>query len=111
MRLTLVREGDETEKLKSLSNMKNEHVKEYAKLIRIAEPNFIHAKGFKSLGYSRKRMGYSKQPFHEEVQDFAKKLEKELKVLGYKKLGEDERSCVVLLGKSKRGMRIRKSEI
>jgi len=111
IRLTLVREGDETEKLKELSNMKDEHVKQYTKMIKIAEPDFIHVKGFKSLGYSRKRMGYSKQPFHEEVQKFAKKLEKELKDLGYKKLGEDERSCVVLLGKSKRGMKIRKGGI
>jgi len=108
IRLTLVREGDETEKLRELSNMKDEHIKQYAKLIRIAEPDFIHVKGFKSLGYSRKRLGYSKQPFHEEVQELAGKLEKELKDLGYKKLGEDERSCVVLLGKSKRGMKIKK---
>jgi tRNA wybutosine-synthesizing protein 1 len=107
IRLTLVREGDDTEKFRDLSNMKDEHVKQYAKMIKIAEPDFIHVKGFKSLGYSRKRLGYSKQPFHEEIQNFAKKLEKELKDLGYKKLGEDERSCVVLLGKSKKGMRIR----
>jgi tRNA wybutosine-synthesizing protein 1 len=107
IRLTLVREGDDTEKLKELSNMKDEHVKEYAELIRIAKPNFIHVKGYKSLGYARKRMGYSKQPFHEEIQEFAKKLEKELKKEGYKKLGEEERSCVVLLGKSKKDMKIK----
>lgn len=107
IRLTLVREGNQTEKLKELSNMKDLHVKQYAKLIRIAEPNFIHVKGFKSLGYSRKRLGYSKQPFHEEVKDFAKKLEQELKGEGYKKLGEEERNCVVLLGKGKNGMRIK----
>jgi len=107
IRLTLVKEGDDTEKMKELSNMKDEHVKQYAKLIRIAQPDFIHVKGFKSLGFSRKRLGYIKQPFHEEVQDFAKKLEKELKDLGYKKLAEEEYSCVVLLGKSKKGMKIR----
>jgi tRNA wybutosine-synthesizing protein 1 len=111
VRLTLVRKGDETEKLKELNNMKSEHVKEYAKLIKIAEPDFIHVKGFKSLGYSRERMGYSKQPFYEEIQDFAEKLLGELKSQGYKKLGEDERSCVVLLGKDRKKMKIRKSEI
>lgn len=111
VRLTLVREGDNTEKLKELNNMKPEHVKEYAKLIKIAEPDFIHVKGFKSLGYSRNRMGYSKQPFYEEIQDFANKLVKELKSQRYKKLGEDERSCVVLLGKDKKKMKIRKEEI
>jgi len=107
IRLTLVKEGDDTEKMKELSNMKDEHVKQYSDMIRIAKPDFIHVKGFKSLGYSRKRLGYSKQPFHEDIQSFAKKLEKELKDLGYKKLGEQKRSCVVLLGKSKEGMKIR----
>lgn len=111
IRLTLVKKGDETEKLKELSNIKEEHVKQYAKLIKIAEPDFIHVKGFKSLGYSRRRLGYSKQPYHEEIQKFAKKLQKELKDLSYKKLGEDERSCVVLFGKDKKKMKIKKSEI
>lgn len=111
VRLTLVREGDNTEKLKELNNMKPEHVEEYKKLILIAEPDFIHVKGFKSLGYSRNRMGYSKQPFYEEIQDFAKKLAEKLKSQGYKKLGEDERSCVVLLGKDKKKMKIKKEEI
>ena len=95
IRLTLVKEGDDTEKLKEISNMKDEYVNQYAKLIKIAEPDFIHVKGFKSLGYSRKRMGYSKQPFHKEIQDFALKLEKELKDLGYRKLGEDKRLSLI----------------
>ncbi len=107
IRLTLVKEGDNTEKFKELSNMKDEHIKEYSELIKISEPDFIHVKGFKSLGFSRKRLGYSKQPFYEEVQDFAKKLVKELKEDGYKKLAEEEYSCVVLLGKDKGKMRIR----
>ncbi|MEJ2267514.1 MAG: 4-demethylwyosine synthase TYW1 [Nanoarchaeota archaeon] len=107
IRLTLVKEGDNSEKMKEISNMKDKHIKEYANLIKIANPNFIHVKGFKSLGYARKRLGYSKQPTHKEIQEFAKKLEKELKDLGYKKLGEQERSCVVLLGKSKKDMKIR----
>jgi len=111
VRLTLVKEGDEKEKLQELSNMKKEHVIQYARLIRKAEPNFIHVKGFKSLGYSRKRMGYSKQPFHEEVMEFAKKLVKELETDGYKILGQEKYSCVVVLGKNKKDMKIKKSEI
>ena len=107
IRLTLVKEGDDTEKFKELSNMKDEHVKQYVELIKIAEPDFIHVKGFKSLGFSRKRMGYSKQPFYEEVQNFAKKLENELKDLGYKKLAEEEYSCVILLGKNEKMMKIK----
>ena len=104
VRLTLVREGTEKN---SITNM--EHVKEYADLIKIAEPDFVHVKGFKALGYSRKRLDYSKQPFHEEVEEFANKLLEELK--GYKKLGEEKRSCVILLGKDKSRMKITEEEI
>ena len=137
VRLTLVKKGNEKEKLKELSNMEKEHVSQYVKLIRKAEPDFIHVKGFKSLGYSRKRIGYSKQPFHKEVKDFSLKLAEELKkdeakkleifgstksktaptrrntqnFVGYKILAEEERSCVVLLGKDRKNMRIKESEI
>jgi tRNA wybutosine-synthesizing protein 1 len=112
IRLTLVREGDETEKKnRELSNMKPEQAKEYASLIKTTEPDFIHVKGFKSLGYSRQRLGYSKQPFHEEVEVFTDNLLKELAGSGYKKLGEEKRSCVILLGKDKSRMKIREEEI
>ena len=137
MRLTLVREGEPSlkknpreEKLKldwpsekkpreenendeeknKISNMKPEHVKEYSDLIKTSEPDFIHVKGFKSLGYSRKRLSYEKQPFHEEVREFAEKLLGELKD-GYKILGEENRSCIVLIGKDKDKMKIKESEI
>jgi tRNA wybutosine-synthesizing protein 1 len=101
-----VREGTEKN---NITNMEEKYVKEYANLIKIAEPDFIHVKGFKSLGYSRKRLDYSKQPFHEEVEEFANKLLEELK--GYKKLGEEKRSCIILLGKDKSRMRITEEEI
>ncbi|MFH1801317.1 MAG: 4-demethylwyosine synthase TYW1 [archaeon] len=110
IRLTLVKEGDSKEKFKEISNMKDEHILEYAVLIRKAEPDFIHVKGFKSLGYSRQRMGYSKQPFYDEVLEFAKKLAKELKSEKYKILAKDELSCVVLIGKDKKMMKIKKKE-
>jgi len=111
IRLTLVKEGSEKGKFKELSNMKPEHVKEYANLILFAEPDFIHVKGFKSLGNSRERLGYDKQPFHEEVREFAKKLQKELAKNKYKVLAEEEKSCVVLLGKDKKMMKIQKNKI
>ncbi|MCK5043495.1 4-demethylwyosine synthase TYW1 [Candidatus Pacearchaeota archaeon] len=110
-RLTLVKKGDEEEKFKDLSNMKEEHVAQYAKLIQKAEPDFVHVKGFKSLGYSRERLGYSKQPFHEEVKEFAEKLAEELKKDGYKILDEEKYSCVVVLGKNKSEMKIREEQI
>lgn len=109
VRLTLVREGNEEEKNK-ISNMKPEHVKEYVNLIKEAEPDFVHVKGFKALGYSRKRLSYEKQPFDNEVRNFAEKLLEELKD-GYKILGEENRSCIVLIGKDESKMKIREEEI
>ncbi len=107
LRLTLVKPGKGNSKIDKLSNMEDEHVKEYVYLIKKAEPDFIHVKGFMSVGFSRERMGYDKMPWHYEVRRFAEKLAKELKIKGYKILGEEKRSCVVVLGKSKRGMKIR----
>ena len=105
IRLTLVKPGKEG-KFNKITNMAEENIFEYAELIRKAEPDFVHVKGFKSLGFARERMGYDKQPMDYEVRRFAESLLGELKD-GWKILGEDKRSCVVLLGKSKRGMRIR----
>ncbi|RLG15305.1 4-demethylwyosine synthase TYW1 [Candidatus Pacearchaeota archaeon] len=111
IRLTLVKQSNEKGKYENLSNMKDEYIEQYAKLIEKAEPDFIHVKGFKSLGYSRKRFSYSKQPFHEDVKKFAEKLMKKLKKSGYKILAEERRSCVVLLGKDKSKMKICQKEI
>lgn len=105
IRLTLVRKGDE-KKFSELTNMADKNIFEYAGLIRKSEPDFVHVKGFKSLGYSRQRLGYSKQPIYPEVLKFAKKLAEELQKDCYKILGKDERSVVVLLGKEKSEMKI-----
>jgi len=105
LRLTLVKKS-ETGKNKDISNMEDEHIKEYAELIRKAEPDFIHIKGFMSIGYSRDRIGYNKQPWHYEIKRFADKFANELEKDGYKILGEEERSCVVVLGKDKKMMKI-----
>jgi len=109
-RMTLVKKGKEG-KFSYLNNMEDEHVIEYANLIRKSEPDFIHVKGFKSLGFSRQRLGYDKQPLDYEVKKFAEKLAKELKKDSYKILAEEPRSCVVLLGKSKRGMKINMKKV
>ena len=103
--MTLVKVGKEKGKFKDLTNMSDENVLEYADLIRKTEPDFIHVKGFMSVGYSRERMGYDKMPWHHEVKGFVKKLIKSLGK-GWKVLGEEERSVVVLIGKSKKGLKI-----
>ncbi len=115
IRLTLVAEGrDENAKLNSLTNMTNKNVMEYVKLIKKAEPDFIHVKGYTSIGCARDRMGYDKQPFFKDVKEFSKKLLLELngklnrKEKPWKTLGNVERSCVVLIGKSKKDMKIRR---
>lgn len=90
-------------------NMKSGHIKQYGNLIRKANPMFIHVKGYVALGYSKKRLGDKKMPYHKEIQDFAKKLLKFLK--DYKFLDEKIESRVVLLGKDKRKIKINDGEV
>ncbi len=109
IRLTLIKKINE--KKDKISNMELEHISQYARLIKKAEPDFIHVKGFKALGFSRKRIenSYKKQPTFKEIKKFAEKLVKELR--NYKILDEEKRSCVVLLGKDKRKMKIQENQI
>lgn len=109
IRLTLVKKGKEKGRYKNLSNMKDENVEEYVSLIKKAEPDFVHVKGFMSVGYSRDRMGYDKMPWHYEVERFAEKIVSLLKKEGYKILGEEKRSCVILIGKNRKDLKIKKA--
>lgn len=109
VRLTLVKEGEEG-KFASITNMKKEHIKEYAKLIKKAEPDFVHVKAFMSVGYSRQRFGYDNMPFYGDIIKFAKELSKELGK-NYHVLGKHENSRVVVLGKDKKLMKIKKNQI
>jgi wyosine [tRNA(Phe)-imidazoG37] synthetase (radical SAM superfamily) len=77
-------------------------VKEYVKLILKAMPDFIHVDGFKSIGSARERMSWKKMPNFNEVKEFAEKLEKELNKKGYKIMGEEKRSAVVLISNKKK---------
>jgi len=90
-------------------NMKKEYAQQYTKLIKKAEPMFIHVKAYSSLGYSQQRINYKLMPTHEEIRNFAKELLKYLQK--YKFLDEKKESRVVLLGKSKKGVKIKKREI
>jgi tRNA wybutosine-synthesizing protein 1 len=76
---------------------------------------FIELKGYMSVGYARERLGYDRMPWHKDILDFSKKLVKELKkqnlkskqkLKDYKILDEQEVSRVVLIGKSKKDMKI-----
>jgi tRNA wybutosine-synthesizing protein 1 len=88
-------------------NMSDEE--EYAKLILKANPDFIEVKGYMSVGFARKRIGYEKMPNDNEIKDFSVRLLKFLPK--YKLLDEKEESRVLLLGKDKSKMKIKSSEI
>ena len=98
LRLTLVRNSKD-----GICNMKDEHIKEYTKMIKIAEPDFVHVKGYMSVGFARKRLGYEKMPFYHEVGEFAEKLGKEANL---NVLDNHEYSRTFVLGKDKDKMRI-----
>jgi len=98
IRMTLVRD----------LNMAKEQANDFARLLKKASPMFIEVKGFMSVGYARKRLGYEKMPNWKEVQDYAKLI---AKAINYKILDKHEFSRVVLLGKSKKDMKIKGNEI
>lgn len=75
-------------------NMKDEYIKEYARLDEKASPQFIEPKGYVFVGSSRKRMTLSNMPSHAEVTQFGKQL---AETLGYTFAMEKQDSRVVLL--------------
>lgn len=94
IRMTLVKD----------ENMKESDILGYAKLIKKASPDFLEIKAFMSVGFSRKRFGYEKMPFHNEIRAFAEKLVVQLKrhrIGKYKILDEKIESRVVLVGEKR----------
>jgi len=84
-------------------NMSDEHLKEYAELIKKSKPLFIEVKGFMSVGYARQRLGYEKMPDDTQMLEFCNKLAKET---GLKLLDHHERSRAFVLGKNKKDLKI-----
>jgi len=76
-------------------NMNDEHVEEYAELIKKAKPMFVEIKGFMSVGFARQRLGYDRMPTHEEMGKFVEKLSL---ATGLKILDSHERSRAWVLG-------------
>ena len=105
IRMTLVDKGEEG-KFNETTNMSEENVGEYVELIKKAEPDFVHVKGYKSVGYARARMGYDNQPWFEAVKEYALKICDKLE--GYEIAAEDERCCVVMLAKKGKKLKIDK---
>jgi tRNA wybutosine-synthesizing protein 1 len=80
----------------------------YSEMIKKANPMFIEIKGFMSVGFARQRLGYERMPTHKEIVDFSNEILKFLPE--YKFLDEKKESRVVLLGKNKADMKIKKEE-
>ena len=68
----------------------------YARLIGLAEPDYVELKAYMHLGFSRKRLNRENMPSHEEVLDFSNKVAESL---GYSVADESKGSRVVLLSK------------
>lgn len=66
----------------------------YAKFVEKAAPDFIEAKSYMWVGYSRKRLTLENMPLHAEVREFSETLAHET---GYKLVDESKVSRVVLL--------------
>jgi tRNA wybutosine-synthesizing protein 1 len=75
-------------------NMDDRAIRNYAKLIERAEPDFIEAKAYMYLGYSRLRLKWGNMPEHSDIVEFSKKLAEES---GYEVKKDSEPSRVVLL--------------
>ncbi len=90
-------------------NDNKEYIKDFAKLILNAKPDFIEIKSYMAIGFSRERLGYEKMLSHKEIKEYAKQMVKKLD--NYKVLSKHKLSRVVLIGKSKEKMKIKKNEI
>lgn len=69
---------------------------DYAKLIEIAEPDFIEAKSYVAVGHSRSRLGLRYMLKHSEIKEFSYKLSRET---NYRLINESRKSRVTLLKK------------
>ncbi|MBL7055822.1 4-demethylwyosine synthase TYW1 [Candidatus Woesearchaeota archaeon] len=68
----------------------------YAELIEKYKPMFVEAKGYSFVGHSQKRLEVSNMPFHQEIMEFAKKIEENS---SYKIVDSKIESKVVLLAR------------
>ncbi len=68
----------------------------YAKLIKRTDADFVEAKAYMFVGYSRSRLTMVNMPLHQDIKDFSVELSDEI---GYDIVDESEESRVVLLKK------------
>jgi len=82
-------------------NLKN--AKEYAELIKLAEPDYVEAKAYMHVGSSIERLSRENMPSYEEIKLFSEELAKEL---SWKIIDSHEPSRVCLLAKKDSESRI-----
>lgn len=68
----------------------------YAKLIELANPDFVEAKGYVHVGESQKRLPRKCMPLHKEVKEFSERISKEC---SFSVINEATESRVVLLSR------------
>lgn len=71
----------------------------YARIIELAEPDYVELKAYMHLGFSRNRLNRDSMPSHKEVLDFSEQV---ATALGYPIADESQNSRVVLLSKDGR---------
>jgi len=76
----------------------------YARLIEIAQPDFVEVKGYSWVGRSRERLPRSSQPTMEDIREFAAMLSN---LTGYEIRDEVPRARVVLLWNGKTPLELR----
>jgi tRNA wybutosine-synthesizing protein 1 len=91
-------------------NMDDKFIPEFVELIKSSKPDFVELKGYMAVGFARERLGYEKMPTHEEMVEWANKLEKQLKGTGYKLQDEHKPSRAYVLCKNKKDLLIKKED-
>lgn len=89
-------------------NMGKDHLEQYAAMIKEYNPLIVEIKGYMSVGFARKRLGYDRMPREDDMLNFAKQLAEKT---GLKVLDFHERSRAVVLGNNKDDLKIKKTQI
>ena len=72
------------------------HHEDYARLDRLADPDFIEAKGYVYVGNSRNNLSIENMPSHDEVMEFSQEL---APLVDREVLSERRESRVALIGR------------
>ena len=89
IRFTLIKKINDSLKL----------LNEYAELFESTQSDFLEIKAYMFVGYSQRRLSFDNMPLHEEVVEFAKKLEEQLP--SYEIINQHKPSRIVLMKNNK----------